>query len=320
MTKILPFPAAIGPTVVQESALVNALTIDVEDYFHVSGFEPYVDRADWDAYQSRVGSSTDRLLDILSAADVRATFFVLGWVAERQPSLVRAIRAAGHEVGCHSYAHRLIYEMTPEAFRADLRLSIDVLQDILGERVTAYRAPSFSITRESTWALDILVEEGITLDSSIYPTHHDRYGIPGTPLEPHRIDREAGSLWEFPPPVWNVCGYPVPVGGGGYFRLYPYALTRLGLGKINAAGRPFAAYLHPWEIDPDQPRIAASMGRRFRHYVNLARTEGRLGRMIADFPLGTITEALLAFDPSAREILQTRRIHRPELHPETHAA
>ena len=306
MTNILTFPNTFA-AVPQETALVNALTIDVEDYYHVSGFEPYIDREQWDAYESRVGTSTDRLLDLLAAADVRATFFVLGWVAERQPSLVRAIRAAGHEIGCHSYAHRLIYEMTPSEFRADLRLSLDILQDTLGESVTAYRAPSFSVTRESTWALDILVEEGITLDSSIYPTHHDRYGIPGTPLEPHRINRAAGPLWEFPPPVWNVCGYPVPVGGGGYFRLYPYALTRLGLSRINAAGRPFAAYLHPWELDPDQPRIDASLGRRFRHYVNLGKTEGRLNRMIADFPLGTITESLLSFDPSARADLAPRR-------------
>ena len=311
MTNILSFPA-LAQALPRESALLNALTIDVEDYYHVSGFEATVDRAEWDAYESRVGSSTDRLLDILAAADVRATFFVLGWVAERQPSLVRAIRAAGHEIGCHSYAHRLIYEMTPTEFRTDLRLGLDILQDILGERITAYRAPSFSITRESTWALDILVEEGITLDSSIYPTHHDRYGIPGTPLHPHRIDREAGSLWEFPPPVWNVLGYPLPVGGGGYFRLYPYALTRLGLGRINAAGRPFSAYLHPWELDPDQPRIEASAGRRFRHYVNLAKTETRLARMIADFPLGTITQSLLAFDPSARETLESRSVHRSD--------
>ena len=320
MTNILPFPTAVAPSALRETAVVNALTIDVEDYFHVSGFEPFVNRDEWDAYESRVGPSTDRLLDLLAAADVRATFFVLGWVAERQPSLVRAIRAAGHEIGCHSYAHRLIYEMTPDEFRADLRLSLDILQDTLGEPVTAYRAPSFSVTRDSTWALDILVEEGITLDSSIYPTHHDRYGIPGTPLGPHRIDREAGSLWEFPPPVWNLCGYPVPVGGGGYFRLYPYALTRLGLGKINASGRPFAAYLHPWEIDPDQPRIEASLGRRFRHYVNLARTESRLERRRADFPLGTLTESLLAFDPSARADLAPRRLHRPEFRATTRAA
>jgi polysaccharide deacetylase family protein (PEP-CTERM system associated) len=204
MTTILSLPVPARQESANDSrsaAWLNALTIDVEDYYHVSGFEHCIDRRDWDSFESRVGPSTERLLDCLEAADVRATFFVLGWVAERQPSLVRAIRAAGHEVGCHSYAHRLVYEQTPAEFRADLRRGLRTLEDALGEPVTAYRAPSFSITQQSLWALDILVEEGITLDSSIYPTHHDRYGLPGTPLGPHRIDLPAGPLWEFPPPV-----------------------------------------------------------------------------------------------------------------------
>src|SRR4051794_27920115 len=249
MTAILSFPVrATGESLAVEqptaTGLINALTVDVEDYFHVSGFEGVVDRRHWDDFESRVGASSDRLLDVLAAANVRATFFVLGWVAERQPSLVRAIRSAGHEIGSHGHGHRLIYEQTPEEFRADLRRSLDVIQDCVGERVTAYRAPSFSITSRSLWALDVLIEEGITLDSSIYPTHHDRYGIPGTPLEPHRLSRPAGDLWEFPPPVWRVGGYPLAIGGGGYFRLYPYAATKLGLSRINASGRPFAVYLH----------------------------------------------------------------------------
>src|SRR5262249_8121285 len=159
----------------------------------------------------------------LAEAGAHATFFVLGWVAERHPRLVRSIRAAGHEVGCHSYWHRLIYDLTPEQFRRDLREGLDVLEDILGEPVTCFRAPSFSITRRSLWALATLIEEGVRIDSSIYPTHHDRYGIPGTPLAPHRIEREAGGLWEFPPPVLRRLGYPLPLGGGGYFRLFPYA-------------------------------------------------------------------------------------------------
>jgi polysaccharide deacetylase family protein (PEP-CTERM system associated) len=271
---------------------LNALTIDVEDYYHVSGFDHCIDRGDWDRLASRVVNSTDRLLDCLAAANVRATFFILGWVAERHPSLVRAIHSAGHEIGSHSYGHRLIYELTPEQFRADLRRSLDVLEDTVGERVTAYRAPSFSITRQSLWALDILIEEGITLDSSIYPTHHDRYGIPGTPLGPHRIDLAAGALWEFPPPVCRFLGYPLPVGGGGYFRLFPYALTHRALARINAAGRPFAVYLHPWELDPDQPRFRPGVLRAFRHYVNLRHTEARLERLLQDFSFGTLSEAL----------------------------
>lgn len=304
MAAILTFPLrATSPAPAEaerSSALVNALTVDVEDYFHVSGFDGVIDRRDWDDLPSRVALGTDRILDALAAADARATFFVLGWVAERQPSLVRAIRAAGHEIGSHGYGHRLIYDQTPDEFRADLRRSLDALQDCVGERVTCYRAPSFSITSRSLWALDVLAEEGITLDSSIYPTHHDRYGIPGTPLEPHRIVRPAGTLWEFPPPVCRLMGYPMPVGGGGYFRLYPYAVTRLGLSRINAEGRPFSAYLHPWELDPEQPRFRAGWARSFRHYVGLRRTEGRLAELLRDFAFGTISESLASYDPTAR--------------------
>jgi polysaccharide deacetylase family protein (PEP-CTERM system associated) len=278
-------------------APLNALTIDVEDYYHVSGFDHCIARGQWDDLPTRVGDSTRRLLDRLAEADARATFFVLGWVAERQPDLVRAIRAEGHEIGSHGYGHRLIYEQTQEEFRADLRLSRVVLEDILGETVSAYRAPSFSITQQSLWALDVLLEEGFLFDSSIYPTHHDRYGIAGTPLEPHPIERSRGTLWEFPPPVWRLMKYPLPVGGGGYFRLYPYAMTRRGLRSINAAGRPFAVYLHPWEFDPEQPRFRPGLMRGFRHYVGLCRTENRLLRLLQDFRFGTLTESLAAWWP-----------------------
>jgi polysaccharide deacetylase family protein (PEP-CTERM system associated) len=277
---------------VQESTLVNALTIDVEDYYHVSAFERCVSRSSWDAFESRVAGSTRRVLDRLAEAAVRGTFFVLGWVAERHPGLVRAIRDAGHEVGCHGHAHRLVYEQTPEQFRTDLRQARDVLQDVLGEPVSAYRAPSFSITRDCPWALDVLIEEGFAFDSSVYPTHHDRYGMPGTPLHPYRIERPAGAIWEYPLAVWPVLGYPVPVGGGGYFRLYPYAVTRHALRAINAAGRPFVVYLHPWELDPDQPRLRPGVLRAFRHYVNLGRTEDRLVRLLQDFSFDTLSESL----------------------------
>jgi polysaccharide deacetylase family protein (PEP-CTERM system associated) len=272
--------------------LLNALTIDVEDYYHVSGFDHCVPRHKWDDFPSRVSGSTLRVLDRLAEAGVRGTFFLLGWVAERQRALVRAIHAAGHEIGCHSYSHHLVYQQTPGMFRTDLRLARLILEDIIGERVTAYRAPSFSIVERSLWALDILLEEGFLFDSSIYPTHHDRYGIAGSPLQPHCIERAGGSIWEFPPPVWRVMEYPLPIGGGGYFRLYPYRLTRLGLRAINAAGRPFAVYLHPWEFDPQQPRLRPGVMRAFRHYVGLQRTEGRLVQLLKDFRFGTLTEAL----------------------------
>ncbi|MHB1423531.1 MAG: XrtA system polysaccharide deacetylase [Gemmataceae bacterium] len=282
--------------------LLNALTIDVEDYYHVSGFDRCVSRQQWDDFTPRIGDSTRRVLHRLAEAGVRATFFILGWVAERQPDLVRAIRAAGHEIGCHSYAHRLIYEQTPRQFRDDLRQARLMLEDILGESVTAYRAPSFSIVKRSLWALDILLEEGFVFDSSIYPTHHDRYGIAGTPLHPHRIERAGGSLWEFPPPVWRIMKYPLPIGGGGYFRLYPYGLTRHGLRAINAAGRPFAVYLHPWEFDPQQPRLRPGRMRAFRHYVGMRRTEARLVQLLKDFRFGTLSQALGEWVPAPREL------------------
>jgi polysaccharide deacetylase family protein (PEP-CTERM system associated) len=272
--------------------LLNALTIDVEDYFHVSGFDRCVSRRQWDDFPSRVSGSTLRVLDRLAEAGVSGTFFILGWVAERHPALVRAVHAAGHEIGCHSYSHHLVYEQTPEMFRSDLRLARLILEDIIGERVVAYRAPSFSIVERSLWAMDILLEEGFLFDSSIYPTHHDRYGLAGTPLHPHCIERAGGSIWEFPPPVWQVMNYPLPIGGGGYFRLYPYGLTRRGLRAVNAAGRPFAVYLHPWEFDPQQPRLRPGMMRAIRHYVGLRRTEERLMRLLKDFRFGTLTQAL----------------------------
>jgi len=223
-------------------------------------------------------------------------------VAERHPALVKAIRAAGHEIGCHSYAHRLIYDQTPATFRADLRRARAVIADITGEPVTAYRAPSFSVTRQSLWALEILAEEGFLYDSSIYPTHHDRYGIADSPLEPYRLALRSGELSEFPPPVWRYLGYPLPVGGGGYFRLYPYALTRFCLGAINRTGRPFAAYLHPWEVDPAQPRLPARRGARFRHYLNLHRTETRLQRLLRDFAFAPLSEALSCYLGERRHV------------------
>jgi polysaccharide deacetylase family protein (PEP-CTERM system associated) len=281
-----------GRLIGDDRSVLNALTIDVEDYYHVSAFEKIVKRRDWDRLESRVVASTQRILGALDAAAVRGTFFVLGWVAERHPDLVRAIHVAGHEVGCHGYWHRLIYEQTPQEFRDDLSQARDVLQDLIGERVVAYRAPSFSITRRSLWALDVLIEEGFQIDSSIYPTYHDRYGVAGTPLEPHRITRAAGEIWEFPPAVYRRLGYPLPIGGGGYFRLYPYAFTRRGLRALNAQERPFVTYLHPWEFDPTQPRLRPGRLKAFRHYVNLHRTERRLACLLRDFRLGTISEAL----------------------------
>jgi polysaccharide deacetylase family protein (PEP-CTERM system associated) len=283
-------PAADGPRRRAEGGpVLNALTVDVEEYFQVTGFERFVDRGRWHEFESRLDVGTHKILRALDAASVRATFFVLGWVADRHPRLVRTIQAAGHEIGCHSYWHRLVYRQTPDEFRADLRRAQAAIGNVTGAPVVAYRAPCFSVTRRSLWALDVLIEEGFRLDSSIYPTLHDRYGLPGAPDRPHRLLRPAGSLWEYPLAVYRLAGYPLPVGGGGYFRLYPYALTRRGLAAINAAGQPAVAYLHPWELDPDQPRLRMGRLASFRHYVNLHRTEQRLRRLLGDFRWGPLS-------------------------------
>lgn len=271
----------------------NVMTVDVEDYFQVSGFADAVPRDTWDRRQSRVSDNTNRLLDIFGKADVRATFFVLGWVAERFPALVRRIATAGHQIGSHGYAHRLVYDMTPDQFRADLKRARAAIGDACGVSVEGYRAPSFSLTRQSLWALDILIEEGYTYDSSVFPIVRDRYGIPGSPRHAHLIERAAGSLWEVPPSTIRWRGVNVPVAGGGYFRLFPYSWTRAAIARLNVReGRPAVVYLHPWELDPDQPRIRAGAVNRFRHYVNLERTEGRLEQLLRDFRFAPLSKAL----------------------------
>ena len=275
--------------------LPGAMTVDVEDYFQVSAFERHVKRECWDQYESRVVGNTHRVLRLFAEHEVRATFFVMGWVAHRFPDLVRDIRRDGHEIGSHSYWHRLIYRQTPDEFRADLRQSRDVLEDILGEPVTAYRAPSFSITPQSLWALDILVEEGFTIDSSIFPIRHDRYGMPDANPRPHRLSLSAGSLWEFPLSVVRYCGLNIPVSGGGYFRLFPLPWTVFCLRKLQKMGQPFVFYFHPWEVDESQPRLpAVSMLSRFRHYVNIDHNQRKLDallRLIHFCPMGEVVGA-----------------------------
>jgi len=271
----------------------NAFTVDVEDYYHVSAFESVVSRAQWEHYPSRVVKNTHRLLDLLEKKQVRATFFILGWVADKYPDLIRDVQRAGHEIGCHSYWHRLIYLMTPEQFREDLILSKDLLEQITGTPVCSYRAPSFSITQQSLWALDILAEQGFRYDSSIFPIVHDRYGIPSAERLPHSLPTQAGNLLEFPPSVYRILKQNVPVSGGGYFRLFPLQFSSYCLNQVNhSTGSPFMFYIHPWELDPDQPRIPASRMSRFRHYVNLGRTEEKVGRMLDQFQFSSMSEVL----------------------------
>jgi polysaccharide deacetylase family protein (PEP-CTERM system associated) len=270
----------------------GTFTVDVEDYFHVSGFADSIRPEDWDQYECRVERNTHTVLEIASKAGVRGTFFILGWVAERYPELVKDIRGAGHEIGCHSMWHQLVYDLGPERFRRDLVDARDVLQNILGEPVTLYRSPSFSITRRSLWALEILVEEGFHTDSSIYPIHHDRYGIPISPILAHILVTPAGPIREFPGMVCQLGQTRLPVGGGGYLRLLPWMLTRRLLRQIRAQNRPLNVYIHPWEFDPQQPRIAASWKSRFRHYQNLRTTAPKIRRMLAEFSLTTVSNVL----------------------------
>ena len=271
----------------------NALTVDVEDYFQVSAFAKNIDQNDWDKHPLRVEKNTYRLMDIFDEAQIKATFFVLGWVAERNRSLVEEIARRGHEVASHGYSHQLIYNQTQDVFREETIRSKALLEDIVQMPVRGYRAASYSITNDSLWALDILAEAGFVYDSSIFPVKHDRYGIPGAREVPHRLKTPKGySLVEFPLSTAKIFKYKLPVAGGGYFRLYPYALTKMGLSQINRQQQPFIFYLHPWEIDPEQPRIEASWFSRFRHYNNLDKCEFRLRRLMTDFEFGTVSSVL----------------------------
>ncbi len=292
--------------------VLNAFTVDVEDYYHVSAFENYVRRDQWDQWESRVEANTHRILQLLDRHNVKGTFFVLGWVAQRYPQLVREIHARGHELGSHGYWHRLIYEQSPSAFREDLRRSHDVLEDAVGARVTAHRAASFSITDRSLWALEILVEEGFRVDSSIFPIRHDRYGIPHAEPWLHRMTTPAGQLWEFPLSVARIAGMNLPVSGGGYFRLCPLFWTQHWLGRINRRQRqPFVFYVHPWEIDQDQPPIPApSRLSRFRHYVGLGTTERKLDRLLARFRFGRVGD-IVAAHATKENCFLTRQVSRP---------
>ncbi|MBX9789745.1 MAG: DUF3473 domain-containing protein [Pirellulales bacterium] len=275
--------------------MLNAFTVDVEDYFQVSAFEQYVDRAHWPHFEGRVVDNTHRLLNLLERRQVRGTFFVLGWVATRYPELVRTIHAAGHELASHGYWHQLVYEQTPDEFRRDLKDARAAIAEASGVETTMYRAPSFSITSASLWALDVLIEEGFTLDASVFPIRHDRYGLPDACRTLHRVNSPAGaSIWEFPASTVQLAGWNVPVGGGGYFRLYPWTLTRRLLSRFNREERqPFVFYTHPWEIDPAQPRIAGpGLRSQFRHYVNLASTAGKLEQLLDAFEFTTLGNLL----------------------------
>jgi len=276
--------------------MLNALTIDVEEHFQVHAFETVIDRKEWGGFASRVVVNTRRILEILTQHNTRATFFVLGWVADRHPDLVREIAGAGHELATHGYGHELIYRQTPAEFAEDIEKSVAALTRALnGSSSSAcdlhlgYRAPAFSVTRRSLWALDVLKAHGIRYDSSIFPlVAHDRYGISDAQRFAHRL---SNGLWEFPVSTVRMAGRNWPVAGGGYFRLFPLWLTRQSIRRINAEGQPAVIYLHPWELDAAQPPVpGAPLVSRFRHYVNLGKTEGRLHSLLREFRFASIRE------------------------------
>ena len=274
------------------ATITNALTIDVEDYFQVSAFAPYIARSDWDQRECRVERNVARLLELLAAHDTKATFFTLGWIAERYPALIRRIVREGHELASHGYGHQRASDLSPAAFTDDVERAKAILEDLSGSAVTGYRAPSFSIGAANLWAFDCLARAGYRYSSSIYPIRHDHYGMPDSPRFAYR---SRPDLLEVPITTLRVLGRNLPPSGGGYFRLLPYALSRWMLDRVNTVDRQSAIfYCHPWEFDVAQPRIAGiDRKTRFRHYVNIDRMEGRLQRLLADFKWGRMDQIFL---------------------------
>jgi polysaccharide deacetylase family protein (PEP-CTERM system associated) len=275
--------------------IANALTIDVEDYFQVSAFAPHIARSEWDARECRVERNVDAILEMLAARDTKATFFTLGWIAERYPALVRSIVDQGHELASHGYGHQRASDLSPAAFADDVVRAKTILEDLCGVEVIGYRAPSFSIGSANLWAFDTLAEAGYRYSSSVYPIRHDHYGMPDAPRFAHRV---GGGLLEIPVTTLRLLNRNLPSSGGGYFRLFPYALSRWMLRQVNRNDHQSAIfYFHPWEIDVDQPRVAGiSAKTRFRHYVNIARMRPRLQQLLVDFEWDRVDRIFL--DPS----------------------
>lgn len=264
--------------------IINALSVDVEEYFQVSAFEKHIDSKDWSNWPSRVCFQTERLLDLFADCDARATFFTLGWVAERHPALIERMVRDGHEVGCHGYCHIRITNQTREEFRTDIARSKALLEDAAGVPIQGYRAASFSVTRDNLWAFDEIEAAGFSYSSSIYPVHHDLYGIPDAPRVPFAVG-SAKRIVEIPVSTMRIGGHNLPAGGGGYFRLLPYGVSRAMIRRINdREGMTANMYFHPWEFDPEQPRPPGlSAKTRFRHYLNQGRALDRMRRLLRDF-------------------------------------
>lgn len=273
----------------------NVLSFDVEDYFQVSGMEAIVSRDDWDKYPSRIEQNIQKVLEILGHRDVKATFFILGWIAERHRQLIKQIAELGHEIACHGYHHRLVYDMTTEELISDIKQTINLLEDITGQKIYGYRAPSFSLGIDDIEKFEAMTEFGLKYDTSLFPIKHFRYGkARSIPLGPFDIKKGDRLLMkEFPMTVVNFLGKRIPAGGGGYLRLYPNFFIRRNFKKVNAEGRPIIIYLHPWEFDPDQPRLkGAGFGNTLRHYLNLHKTQSKLEMVLQNFEFGTFLELL----------------------------
>lgn len=269
-------------------------TVDVEEYFQVSAFEQVVARANWHRTESRLFTGVTQLLDLLAQAEARGTFFVLGWVAARHPMLIRTIADAGHEIGAHGWDHRRVIDQEPEEFRRSIRDTRELLEQLTGQRVAGFRAPSYSIVPGHEWALDVLIEEGYLYDSSLFPVRRPgaRYGYPGGRTDPHWLTRPPGRLAELPPAVLPFGRWRIPAGGGAYFRLFPYCLARAALRSCERRGVPGTFYIHPWELDPEQPRLPVPWMTRIRHYWGLPRTRDRLARLLREFRFTTMGETV----------------------------
>jgi polysaccharide deacetylase family protein (PEP-CTERM system associated) len=296
--RLIPPMDPFGTHLSASSNLAGGLSVDLEDYFQVEAFAANIPRSQWPLFNSRIRHNTSRTLELLARHGCRATFFVLGWVAEREPALVRDVADAGHELACHSHLHRPLYSLTPTEFREDLRRSRGSIENAGGTKVVGFRAPTFSVTEQSMWALEVLAEEGFAYDSSIFPIHHDRYGIPGASRWIHREQLPSGrSIWEIPPSTVRIGNLNLPFGGGGYLRLLPMAFTRWAIRATHRREKqPIIVYFHPWELDPEQPRLQGSWKSRIRHYYGLDKTAKRLSEILSRGKFQPLLDLMRAFE------------------------
>lgn len=291
--EVFSAPSALPPA----RGLAHHFTVDLEEYYHVSAFEGHVPRSLWSTFESRVAASTLRLVDLLERAGVRATFFVLGWVAERQPELIRQLSRQGHEIASHGWDHRRVTHLERDEFRVTVRRTKDFLEDLTGKPVLGFRAPSFSIVPGQEWALDVLLEEGYIYDSSLFPVRRRGYGYPGATRHPHWLRRPAGPLLEVPPMTLSRWGANLPAAGGAYLRLLPLALVRAALAESERCGVPGMFYIHPWELDPDQPRLRVPWHTRIRHYGGLTHVEARVQKLLRDFRFRRVADTVEDLGP-----------------------